>query len=74
MVGSPGASQPAACVICGGILPSPRAVCCSGKCRAALSRQRKAQARAEREQQITAYLATAWEALAAARRMREAHP
>lgn len=40
------------CPVCRGPMPEGRKSACSGRCRARLSRQRKAQAREERDHQL----------------------
>jgi len=48
------------CLGCGGELAPPRkGACCSGRCRAALSRQRKAQAERERIEEVRGLLEAA---------------
>ena len=51
-----GSSRP--CPGCGGILPEGRKAC-SGKCRAALSRQRRAEAQAEQLHEVHEFLVRA---------------
>jgi predicted nucleic acid-binding Zn ribbon protein len=48
-------SAQAACLACGALL-RPRRRACSGKCRAALSRERRAETQAKRNQEIRAHL------------------
>ncbi len=69
VVGFPDPILPGSCPVCGSPLTGRQRVACSDRCRAELSRRRKAQAQAERETQVRAYLQTAGEALEAADRV-----
>lgn len=46
------------CPVCKGSMSEGKKSACSGPCRAALSRQKKAQAREERDQRLRALVAT----------------